>query len=577
MKIAIKNSFSILIYIFIVLLIVKRAQYGVDFSDESWYVAEPHIVYKGAIPLVNNWTQAPGFTLPLFVPFGIYEMFRGGTEGIILFSRYLFIVWEVVILGITAYIFKSNRGLLLPSLFGMVLVGANSLLDINYNTIGLVYLIFIVALLYKTLISGKYIYAVLAGVIMARTVIGSPYTIVAAVIISVGLVCWTVKTRNLKCLFCWVLGGIITGLLVFAFCIYRSGFIRFIEGIHYLFQNLAYSKIHIAGRSIKGDALKIIGVMKYCVIITGTCIIIRVACYIKNVHFELIKNCVFIILLIIEIITAILAIKSGYHFMLIRLNWYVAVAVAIIVDKKNENAVIIYFLAGITVLYVAVYVMAIFANIYGAGSDREYWLIIPTMLGIYSIALAMERKWKINLLILLLTVIYSFVGVIGLYQFVYRDGPVKSLYKEVESGIWKGIYTTEERAKNVVDLETILRNKTTSRDKVLFLDWNSYAYLMTDAEACSPTTLDPMLYTYQVNDDTVMYDYFATSGKKPTKIIYINYGRDEMVSINDDNWQFNRFVKEKYEQIDNYTIGAREETTSGEKIEVIVYELCRIQ
>ncbi len=67
-----------------------RIRYGIDFSDESWYVAEPCIVAKGAIPYVNMWEQAPGFTVPIAFVYGLY-MFFNGTQGIFLFSRILYV------------------------------------------------------------------------------------------------------------------------------------------------------------------------------------------------------------------------------------------------------------------------------------------------------------------------------------------------------------------------------------------------------------------------------------------------------------------------------------------------------
>lgn len=38
---------------------------------------------RDAIPYANNWTQAPGFTLPLALMFRLYVMITGGTEGIV--------------------------------------------------------------------------------------------------------------------------------------------------------------------------------------------------------------------------------------------------------------------------------------------------------------------------------------------------------------------------------------------------------------------------------------------------------------------------------------------------------------
>lgn len=37
---------------FVFLFLLNRIQYGIDFTDESWYVAEPYVVAQGwSIPL----------------------------------------------------------------------------------------------------------------------------------------------------------------------------------------------------------------------------------------------------------------------------------------------------------------------------------------------------------------------------------------------------------------------------------------------------------------------------------------------------------------------------------------------
>ena len=77
---------------FAVYYMVKRIPHGIDFYDEAWYVAEPYMVAQGRIPYVNNWTMAPGFSIPLALCFRIYAAWMG-TEGIVMFSRRLYLVW----------------------------------------------------------------------------------------------------------------------------------------------------------------------------------------------------------------------------------------------------------------------------------------------------------------------------------------------------------------------------------------------------------------------------------------------------------------------------------------------------
>lgn len=83
------------------------------------------------------------------------------------------------------------------------------------------------------------------------------------------------------------------------------------------------------------------------------------------------------------------------------------------------------------------------------------------------------------------------------------------------------------------------------------MDWASFGYLMTAEQICSPSTLD-ISYTYRVNNPNIYLRYFGAIKDIPTKIIYIDYGRDEQLSIDEDEWAFNKFVNGFYVCRDEY-------------------------
>ena len=55
---------EILLVAVTVILIAYRMMRGINLGDECWYVAEPYVVSQGAVPFLNNMTQASGFTIP---------------------------------------------------------------------------------------------------------------------------------------------------------------------------------------------------------------------------------------------------------------------------------------------------------------------------------------------------------------------------------------------------------------------------------------------------------------------------------------------------------------------------------
>lgn len=57
-----------------------------------------------------------------------------------------------------------------------------------------------------------------------------------------------------------------------------------------------------------------------------------------------------------------------------------------------------------------------------------------------------------------------------------------------------------------------------------------------------------MQYTYECNDPTLMYRYYKNKQQIPDVIAYVDFGRDEILSIekSEEEFQFNKFVNDYY-------------------------------
>ncbi|MBD5549685.1 MAG: hypothetical protein HDQ96_00675 [Lachnospiraceae bacterium] len=153
------------------------------------------------------------------------------------------------------------------------------------------------------------------------------------------------------------------------------------------------------------------------------------------------------------------------------------------------------------------------------------------------------KKGVLMLLVLCLTAGQLIIN--SLY--VYRDAPMDELVYAVKEGIFKGIYTTEQNAEDIVELETFIHENTSKEEWIKFMDNVPVGYLFSDGRMCDIRTWDDMNYTYNKNNPTKMYKYFINRETIPDKLIYVDYGRDEQLSIEDENWKFNEFVWNFYE------------------------------
>ena len=225
-------------------------------------------------------------------------------------------------------------------------------------------------------------------------------------------------------------------------------------------------------------------------------------------------------------------------------GWFEPIVLHLFLPKSARRKQISLF-AFINILYSLVFVFSSFGNVYGFGT-REYWLYIPLILSVVSVFSRNMESIQVKVSFRAAVIILSLLMIKLSFCFVYRDEAINNLAARIESGVWKGLYTTRERALAVTELEDYVKEITEKDDNVLFMDWSSFGYLMSNGKACTSSAYDAMQYSYDVNNPEIMYDYFNLTESVPTKIIYIDFGRDEILSIEDEHWGFNQFVDYNY-------------------------------
>ncbi len=86
-----------------------RLYYGVDFTDEAFYVAVPYRFVLGAQPLVDETNIVQQTPALLLYPFVALWNWLVGLEGIVLYARHLHFLFTA---GVAATVFVSLRRLL---------------------------------------------------------------------------------------------------------------------------------------------------------------------------------------------------------------------------------------------------------------------------------------------------------------------------------------------------------------------------------------------------------------------------------------------------------------------------------
>ena len=542
------------------LLMLNRVRYGIDFTDESWYVAEPYIAAKGAHPYSEIWNQSPGFVFPLVFVYRLFLIINGSTEGIFLFSRCLYLVWLLVVV---LAIWRSVRRVPLPLVLPLFVSCIGSLYAINYNTIGYAYLPLVASLLFlaEREDQKEFLRGLIGGVLIARAIIGTPLVVLPCAMMAAFLLLQK-RWASLKG---YVLGGTSFAVIVVLYCSIPAGGLQaLVDGLRIYLTDGTY--FHIPKKYVLSTELTNLIRNQWQL---GACILGCAGCrWLFRGKPQLYR----------PFILAGLGVSACYGILLgfrvwnveyfIRYTWYIGTLLfAFLPDFRSSRSSGYVMIAA---MHWVQYFASSLTNIYGF-HERGYILFFSSVSSLWAfyenlpVSFSLKSlRFPFRLCVTAVLVCSTLCMLLQIrYRQVYREEPLANLTEQVDSGIWKGCYTTPARADAVRFMEDTIRDMTEPGDQVLFLDWVSFGYLMSDGDAFTPSTLDNLTYSYGTDYPAILFRYFEKRQNIPDKIIYVDYGRDEVLSIENASWTFNQFVAENY-------VFVRQE--QQEDVRVLLYE-----
>ena len=189
-----------------------KCRYGFGNIDESFYITIPYRLFRGDALFLEEWhlSQMAGLlTLP---PVALYVSLTGGTDGIILFMRYL---CSTVQCAIALFIYLRLRkitwaGAAVAAL-SFVLYIPFGIMALSYNSMGIMALVVCTVILY-TAKSRKPLQYIIAGLFYAVAVLCCPYLAVVFVLylVAVGAVAlgkYLSRTPAREDFDCWSIKG----------------------------------------------------------------------------------------------------------------------------------------------------------------------------------------------------------------------------------------------------------------------------------------------------------------------------------------------------------------------------------
>lgn len=552
------NRILFAICLIISLLMLLRAFFGIELTDEAYYYADTYSVLKGNLPYSYNSSEMVGMTFLMLLPMKIYRMFVPNMDGIFLYMRICFLIFKVLILTGVFIIFKRQYSL--KSFFIMAIMllpWYGAIPAFSYNTIPFFIFILVVSCIDYYLTDKKNIGVLyLAGFLSGIGVFTHPLYI-SGVICILFYLGFRTDEKKIHSIIIYSLGGI-TEFLVVMLPLYLETGNKLIEGIY----NMVFQRVEIkANYSVFTDLLHSFKPTIFYVFILGL-IISLILLRIKNKFLDLRKTDRVICSILLAFITV-----NIYYL-------YRKTGVAILEQYGFIGLVcilvgIIYFKSDILKLTGLIYIPFVLCEILftstNAPSDRIKYLypcFVIFILVVVEYGNRIIKEMAIGLgCLTALTLVYTD------FNYIYREKVITELDTKVETGIYKGLYTTSSNAANVEQLEQYIEQNLDINHRTSFRDNVPFAYLMYDGNICDIRTWDAMQYSYKergTNDPVNMYRYYKRTDSIPDMYVYIDFGRDEILSCDDPTWKFNEWLYSYY--------GLKEESILNEKFRIKIFE-----
>ena len=531
---------------------VFRILRGIEITDEAFYVAEVISVIRGNVPFAFNNISISGQTLIPLLPIYIFTLINPSLSGIVLFSRFLFLIFRIVILGIMYILLRKRHNKLCIAFFLSIIFctwGGSTIHELSYNSIPF-YLNLLIGTILLSAFESKnqrtmLISSCISGVLITFAVLSHKAV----------LFCPQKKIKNATV---YYLAGIVTTLsivLVLIICSswgqLRIGFDSFWNhGVGLTTQTPAELWNLFCEPTRYGTEITVLWIA------LGVTLLNRVIRYFFHGREKadyILKNAIPTLLLFL-LAYGIFAINReekgrtiNEHLGVIIGGMNLVLLLDSVINNKKETIKIqLLFFVPYLVWFIPT---SFFTNGGPLHRTAYFWLSLFGTMLIYEPVL-IRKKWLFKIVIATVFVCVALLGLRGLREYIYRDNSIEELTYQVETGVYQGLYTSEERGKATEELEDYLKANTTEEDKVLCLDTVPMAYLMVNGTHCTPSTWDRMQHSYEMKNretsDEIMYRYFRNKGETPTIIIYVDFGRDGQLSIEEEDYPFNRFVNHYY-------------------------------
>lgn len=249
------NIIVSIISIAIIVALIWRIQRSISYYDEVLNIYTSYITAAlGRRHLVENgyiFSMGDVFNLPFVY---LFYRFTGGTEGIVLFIRFVYLGFNLLLAGVFFSVFKNKYDRKILLLFGLIFITffPGGMYTVSYDTVAMFFSLIGGLLLLGSEVRGNekaWAYRYFAGICHACMVYAYPLMASVIILIFIGITIFHIKGEHMKMKELWkywlpYFWGGMTVVVIFLTYVFYVGWENII-----FFQD-GYIQSHIGGREI---------------------------------------------------------------------------------------------------------------------------------------------------------------------------------------------------------------------------------------------------------------------------------------------------------------------------------------
>lgn len=256
-KLFIQDCIFIILLLAGVIFAIWKCRYGFGGNDEAFYLATPHRLTLGDALIRDEWHLSQLSSVLLYPFVWLYTILTGGTTGIMLASRLVYIILHC---AVSVLIYTRFRKFGYASVVASVLFFVYTPYDImaqSYNTMGLD-LVVVAGVLLSTANYDKKLSLIFSGLAFAGAVLCNPYLIIAYFLFAICMVVNVIlkklsKTKNFfagdyfsfKTFLWFTVGAAILAAVFLIFLLSRTSISDFQTNLPYMMSDPEHPQIPI--------------------------------------------------------------------------------------------------------------------------------------------------------------------------------------------------------------------------------------------------------------------------------------------------------------------------------------------